>query len=57
MNSLGFDKGYLAQGCDVGIMIDRELSLSYDSCKGVHNSTASDSERVADAAINRKNPS
>lgn len=41
MVNLGFEKGYVAQGGDVGSRIARVLGAKYDSCKGLFASWAS----------------
>jgi microsomal epoxide hydrolase len=36
MQKLGFGKGYVAQGGDIGSRVSRILGVKYDSCKGEH---------------------
>ncbi|KAJ5289069.1 hypothetical protein N7478_002099 [Penicillium angulare] len=36
MIGLGFERGYVAQGGDIGSRVARELAVDYESCKAVH---------------------
>ncbi|PSK42949.1 hypothetical protein B9Z65_6903 [Elsinoe australis] len=36
MHALGFEKGYLAQGGDLGSFVSRQLAQDDDACKGFH---------------------
>lgn len=35
MKDLGFEKGYVAQGGDIGSKIGRALAVDHESCKGL----------------------
>lgn len=35
MKTLGFEKGYVAQGGDIGSRVSRTLAVNYESCKGL----------------------
>ena len=36
MIDLGFERGYMAQGGDVGSMLSRFMSVHYEACKAIH---------------------
>lgn len=40
MMDLGFSKGYLAQGGDLGSLLARIMSVNYQECKGLHSTGA-----------------
>lgn len=40
MHELGFGKGYIAQGGDVGSRVARVMSVEHEACKAVHRTYA-----------------
>lgn len=40
MRSIGFERGYVAQGGDIGSRIARNLAVDYPSCKGKPKTTS-----------------